>query len=826
MMMEKLKLILRIIVDDVGELIKYTNAAPRDSFIRKVTKDERLYDLAESEGVIMDWDKVIAPIPEPEPIPVTPTPTPAPAPEPVGCGIDAGDIIGSFEGNDIIAVFHGKEFYPMMVIAKGGKLTGYVRGFNYLSWDKVNALNAVDYTCFSKTDTAFNGLQHPVRVHGNIEGWDRTTDDGGYVCFSKVIDPISEPTPPKPVTPKPVPPTPPQATPKPPKGEKVGNAIEAKIIYPIEHEGAIVAPNGSAIVKLVQSGDNGQLVTDVAWGTDARQAASNGLFYGASDFKWSFNTNREWQTTPLKDFDLTGLEGEIVKFTIGLRWGTLSNAPAYTFETLMTVKGKDTFPSWFNLSRNGTTLKDFDLSEFPNNIKLPKGKLAVIGSPEDYLTAPHPSNDAKLKTYGATHFEENQYLKVEGTQYYHTKKDNGGLVPDAWPSRKGAKPHGAPISEITNIEQFVQNFYSWMSVRCGGNTQRGSSDWNYRVFVINGEEFNAIHNNSGLEAWKRCVKVFFDWAKTSEEPNRYLGIWASGAVDNLSGNIKKDNATYLTGGQKTVFAEAGFNLVSPYFYISNNDSSMLYTWMYNLEISLRLNPEVKHIPSIWEFEEKINSSAGNYAYTEEDRVNYPSDSRGSKRKAIHSYDDANGSVSLYEDLPVVNPMLFYTTALVGLFLADGIYAFGYGQNSNRKEDLVKIGNQLAGQDGNAIFCDNSGILKFLALAMNKASEYSDILEENTKFIIPEFRVDGGAWITGDDRLIPNCAANELPIIRLKYNSDFTECVVLAFNPVLNNPTKPLTQVVEIRDVSTGLSKSFTLKSVAPFLDRLKISFFG
>jgi hypothetical protein len=32
--------------------------------------------------------------------------------------------------------------------------------------------------------------------------------------------------------------------------------------------------------------------------------------------------------------------------------------------------------------------------------------------------------------------------------------------------------------------------------------------------------------------------------------------------------------------------------------------------------------------------------------------------------------------------------------------------------------------------------------------------------------------------------------------------------------------------VEIRDVSTGLSKSFTLKSVAPFLDRLKISFFG
>jgi hypothetical protein len=105
------------------------------------------------------------------------------------------------------------------------------------------------------------------------------------------------------------------------------------IIWPYENSGKIIDNVGNILSGITLGGAYGQILTDSAWGTTARQNWSSNNAYNASDWKWSVNGSA-WSTSNFSGINLgSDMAGEIIRVTVGLDF--TGDAPKYTFDTII-----------------------------------------------------------------------------------------------------------------------------------------------------------------------------------------------------------------------------------------------------------------------------------------------------------------------------------------------------------------------------------------------------------------------------------------------------------------------------------------------------------
>jgi hypothetical protein len=184
---------------------------------------------------------------------------------------------------------------------------------------------------------------------------------------------------------------------------------------------------------------------------------------------------------------------------------------------------------------------------------------------------------------------------------------------------------------------------------------------------------------------------------------------------------------------------------------------------------------------------------------------------------------------------MANPNIYYFYNLAGLLWYDGVYSFDMGNSSHdinhlRKDagevkrptnapELASPGLISYAPTNEALsldYEDNMAVDSLAALARVNADSLKDCIEAAGDWVIPEFSINGGStWYTGDNRLVPYCKYNDLPLIKIKYNAASSEAAILAIMPNLLR-----TQTVHIRDTSKGLATSFVLYSNAPKVGRI------
>jgi hypothetical protein len=450
---------------------------------------------------------------------------------------------------------------------------------------------------------------------------------------------------------------------------------------------------------------------------------------------------------------------------------------------------------------------------YPQGIVPPSGKSAIMEYNRTY-NLPLLNGEPEAVAYWATHVAKSQYPTASESTLYN-KPNMGGLVGDGWANAYGKKTAGAQLNTVTDSAGFDSDFaahgYGYYMGDAAGQT-------NYEIGILNGEDWQAsIDNSTGSQTVVTAIKAKFDTLKSAGQKIGIWGVWGNqsqeGIQDLTSGNLSAAITRYKAGGgTKSLYAEADFDILCPLCYIVNSIAWPLYNYIYQSDVSKRImTAGTKLIWSSWAKEERINGYNGNWT------------SAGGSNVAIHTYEKSDGSQGSYYYNPNPNPKLYYAHCIWAYFVYDGTYEFGDIKSSSNPDHLaVRAGDVLTNisVNGEAVYYEEGlGVVDYNYLACYQASLHSDIIDASTDWETPEMSIDGGDFLTGDDRLVPSVALNDQPIVKIKYSTSGTEALVIAQNPS-QNTVGSLTQTVRVLDTGTGLDVTITLKSIAVYLGRI------
>jgi hypothetical protein len=479
------------------------------------------------------------------------------------------------------------------------------------------------------------------------------------------------------------------------------------------------------------------------------------------------------------------------------------------------------YPSFF---KKGNIRKEaFNVAPiYPQGIVPPSGKSAIMEYNRTY-NLPLLNSEPEAVAYWATHVAKSQYPTADENTLYN-KPNMGGLISDnSWAfntsTKTVGKVQGQRLNTVSNQPLFLDSFAADGYGYYMGNAP---TQTNYKEAVINGEDFDAATDNTtGSQTVVTAIKARFDTLKSAGQKIGIWGVWGNqsqeGIQDLTSGNLSAAITRYKTGGTKSLYAEADFDILCPLCYVVNSISWPLYNYIYQSDISKRImTAGTKLIWSSWAKEERIDGYNGDWT------------SRGGSNVAFHTYEKSDGSQGQYLYNPNPNPKLYYAHCIWGYFVYDGVYEFGDVKSSSNPDHVdVDSGGVLrqlkvGGENGELLYYEEGlGVVDYNYLACYQANLHSDIIDASTDWETPEISIDGGDFLTGDDRLVPSVALNEQPIVKIKYSTSGTEALVIAQNPS-QNTVGSLTQTVRVKDDATGLDVTITLKSIAIYIGRITV----
>ena len=489
----------------------------------------------------------------------------------------------------------------------------------------------------------------------------------------------------------------------------------------------------------------------------------------------------------------------------------------------MSTLAEIAFPDWFD--RDNIVKEAFNVApKYPQGISPPSGKYAIMEYNRSY-ELPLLNGEPEAVAYWATHVGKSQYPTSQ-VAALNNQPNMGGLIGDnSWSYDTATKTVGKakeqPLSAVYNQSLFLDSFEA-----DGYGFAMGTypEQTNYEIGILNGEDWEAATDNSSTsQTVVTAIKDRFDTLKTTGQKIGIWSVWGNqsqeGIQDLTAGNLSAAIARYKTGGTKSLYAEAGFDILVPQCYIENSIAWPLYNYICQSDMSKTIYPAGKIVWSNWAKEERVDGYNGNWS------------SGVGSNVGVHTYEKSDGSQGSYYYNPNPNPKLYYAHCIWAYFVYDGTYEFGDVKSSSNPDHLavndtgVLTQLKVGGTDGDQVYYEEGlGVVDYNYLACYQSSLHTDIIEEGTtEWIIPEFSLDNGAtWITGDNRLVPSVALYGQPIIKVKYNSGGTEALVIAQNPSNNDISSGLIETVKIRDTATGLDVTITLKSIAVYLGRIAV----
>jgi hypothetical protein len=472
-----------------------------------------------------------------------------------------------------------------------------------------------------------------------------------------------------------------------------------------------------------------------------------------------------------------------------------------------------TYPSWFK--RGNIKKEAFNVApKYPQGIAPPSSKYAIMEYNRTY-DLPLLNGEPEAVAYWATHVAKSQYAtSAESTLY--NKPNMGGLIGDGWAYAYGKKAAGAQLNTVADVPGLTNDFaahgYGYYMGNAAGQT-------NYEVGILNGEDWQAsIDNSSGSQTVVTAIKAKFDTLKSAGQKIGVWGVWGNqsqeGIQDLTSGNLAAAITRYKTGGTESLYSVADFDILCPLCYIVNDIAWPLYNYIYQSDISKRLmTAGTKLVWSSWAKEERIDGYNGDWT------------TAGGSNVGIHTYEKSDGSQGSYYYNPNPSPKLYYAHCIWAYFVYDGTYEFGDVKSSSNPDHLsVRTGDVLTNisVDGEQVYYEEGlGVIGLNYLACYQSSLHSDIIDAATDWLTPEISIDGAAFLTGDNALVPSVALYGQPIVKIKYSTSGTEALVIAQNPS-QNTVGSLTQTVRVQDTATGLDVTITLKSIAIYIGRITV----
>lgn len=161
----------------------------------------------------------------------------------------------------------------------------------------------------------------------------------------------------------------------------------------------------------------------------------------------------------------------------------------------------------------------------------------------------------------------------------------------------------------------------------------------------------------------------------------------------------------------------------------------------------------------------------------------------------------------------------FNTGLLHFTCLNGIQLWGEPYNStlDKRYYLYGDGEIVSHPDYPVTFYDEVATRNLnwfsLGMWMSSIPQAKEIIELSDEWILPNFSFNGHS-ITGNQRFPVygqpgKVLPNGIPIVRLKYNANFTKALIVAFYPLNPDPTSNVT--INVVDPDRGLNVNVTVK---------------
>ncbi|MBQ0105894.1 MAG: hypothetical protein KBT47_07675 [Armatimonadetes bacterium] len=576
----------------------------------------------------------------------------------------------------------------------------------------------------------------------------------------------------------------------------VYGAEKGKILWPQITDAIYKSPNEK--VMDIEIGEDGLTVTDKCWDTYQRDDCYK---------RWNIDLG-DPMDVPLKNYKFDkSYAGLPVNITVELYSKDNYYNVKETYQEIIILGGKQKeikFPGWFSVPTNRLAY-DFDENKkWPKGWTLPKGKMAIWQGAAK-VRQKDINNKSTMLNFGFTHIGPCAVTK-EGI--WPQREQLGQVFSDnEWVK---SNPAGTVYEDPTNPE-------TWQVLSFLEKAQRE------KIIIA---DFEVVGSHAWQDYQFEGFKKIVD--ETREKyPDTYVGCWGVAPVrssirmfDDIDEQGRGSGVVNLTAAKKwrdlyndpsaythSVFKRCNLNFGNPSIYFINNGKpSQLYAFLQEFEMSKILRPEVPDIMSTWIQCEFVDG--------------YPLSS--------YAFKDINGKDRVEHIKHQVPASMVYALSLFGHTCMDGLHCWEVGTYYSEElsdysnwtiNELVKKININGNEYPTQYYMKYFGFYNYHVLGMWQSSQNKDIIEADTKWIMPEYISDkNNVWRVGDEVYPSFANFYKEPLLRAKVSQNKKEVLVVA-----DNPYNVGLETVKVRFPEYS-KKEFTIKLVGSWPQILRFKF--